>query len=72
MLTIGKLGAMARVKVPTIRYYEQIGLLPNPPRTDGMQRRYGADEIKHFQTGVDKIIVSGALRAAAGSTLMSS
>ncbi|MFQ3252059.1 MAG: DNA-binding transcriptional MerR regulator, partial [Loktanella salsilacus] len=28
MLTIGKLGAAAGVKVPTIRYYEQIGLLP--------------------------------------------
>jgi hypothetical protein len=27
--------------------------------------KHGADEIKHFQTGVDKIIVSGALRAAA-------
>jgi len=29
MLTIGKLGAASRVKVPTIRYYEQIGLLPD-------------------------------------------
>jgi DNA-binding transcriptional MerR regulator len=28
------------VKVPTIRYYEQIGLLPPPPRTEGQQRRY--------------------------------
>lgn len=28
MLTIGKLGQAAGVKVPTIRYYEQIGLLP--------------------------------------------
>ena len=28
MLTIGKLGEAAGVKVPTIRYYEQIGLLP--------------------------------------------
>jgi DNA-binding transcriptional MerR regulator len=26
--------------VPTIRYYEQIGLLPAPPRTEGQQRRY--------------------------------
>jgi DNA-binding transcriptional MerR regulator len=29
MLTIGKLGDAAGVKVPTIRYYEQIGLLPD-------------------------------------------
>jgi len=32
MLTIGKLGAQAGVKVPTIRYYEQIGLLPEADR----------------------------------------
>lgn len=40
MLTIGKLGAMARVKVPTIRYYEQIGLLPAAERSAGNQRLY--------------------------------
>lgn len=41
MLTIGKLGAAAGVKVPTIRYYEQIGLLPAPERSSGNQRLYG-------------------------------
>ena len=41
MLTIGKLGAAAGVKVPTIRYYEQIGLLPEPKRSAGNQRLYG-------------------------------
>jgi len=41
MLTIGKLGAAAGVKVPTIRYYEQIGLLPAPDRSAGNQRLYG-------------------------------
>ncbi|MEI2807126.1 MerR family transcriptional regulator [Albidovulum sp.] len=40
MLTIGKLGAAAGVKVPTIRYYEQIGLLPPPGRSTGNQRLY--------------------------------
>ena len=40
MLTIGKLGLAARVKVPTIRYYEQIGLLPDPDRSAGNQRLY--------------------------------
>lgn len=40
MLTIGKLGASAGVKVPTIRYYEQIGLLPDPDRSAGNQRLY--------------------------------
>ena len=41
MLTIGKLGAAAGVKVPTIRYYEQIGLLPDAERSTGNQRLYG-------------------------------
>ena len=40
MLTIGKLGEAAGVKVPTIRYYEQIGLLPEPERSAGNQRLY--------------------------------
>ena len=40
MLTIGKLGASAGVKVPTIRYYEQIGLLPETERSAGNQRLY--------------------------------
>lgn len=41
MLTIGKLGKATGVKVPTIRYYEQIGLLPEPERSVGNQRLYG-------------------------------
>ena len=40
--SIGELARRTGVKVPTIRYYEQIGLLPSPPRTDGQQRRYEA------------------------------
>ncbi|MFV3073324.1 MerR family transcriptional regulator [Niveispirillum fermenti] len=40
MLTIGKLAAAAGVKVPTIRYYEQIGLLTPPERSTGNQRLY--------------------------------
>ena len=41
MLSIGKLGQATGVKVPTIRYYEQIGLLPEPERSTGNQRLYG-------------------------------
>lgn len=40
MLTIGRLSKMTQVKVPTIRYYEQIGLLPPPERSAGNQRLY--------------------------------
>ncbi|HEY4201389.1 MAG TPA: helix-turn-helix domain-containing protein [Devosiaceae bacterium] len=37
---IGELSSLSGVKVPTIRYYEGIGLLPAPPRSEGNQRRY--------------------------------
>jgi DNA-binding transcriptional MerR regulator len=43
-LTIGALALATEVKVPTIRYYEQIGLLPRADRTEGNQRRYGKTE----------------------------
>ncbi|HVY51758.1 MAG TPA: helix-turn-helix domain-containing protein [Devosia sp.] len=38
--SIGELAAETGVKVPTIRYYEGIGLIDAPPRTSGNQRRY--------------------------------
>lgn len=45
MLTIGSLARKTGAKVQTIRYYEQIGLMPEPGRTEGGQRRYGDDEL---------------------------
>jgi len=48
MLTIGKLGKAARVKVPTIRYYEQIGLLPEPERSSGNQRLYNSKTLERL------------------------
>jgi len=48
MLSIGELSRRTNVKVPTIRYYEQIGLMPPPPRTEGKQRRYGADDVSRL------------------------
>jgi DNA-binding transcriptional MerR regulator len=44
-LPIGELARHTAVKVPTIRFYEQIGLLPIPPRTEGNQRRYGEGDV---------------------------
>lgn len=40
MLSIGELSRQTKVKVPTIRYYEDVGLLDAPERTSGNQRRY--------------------------------
>lgn len=40
MFSIGELSKRTTVKVPTIRYYEEMGLLPEAERTAGNQRRY--------------------------------
>lgn len=39
-LTIGKLAALSRVNLETVRYYERIGLMPEPDRTEGGHRLY--------------------------------
>ncbi|AEI37858.1 MAG: helix-turn-helix domain-containing protein [Zymomonas mobilis subsp. pomaceae] len=38
--TIGALAKKTETKIVTIRYYESIGLLPEPPRTEGNYRLY--------------------------------
>lgn len=40
MFTIGQLARRTGAKVQTIRYYEEIGILPEPPRSVGNQRLY--------------------------------
>ena len=47
-MSIGDLARTSRVKVPTIRYYETIGLLPSPQRTEGRQRRYEKSDVKRL------------------------
>ncbi len=42
---IGEVSRRTGIKVPTIRYYESVGLLAAPPRTEGKQRRYGANDV---------------------------
>ncbi|KRG40708.1 MerR family transcriptional regulator [Stenotrophomonas panacihumi] len=39
--TIGKLARQAGTQPETIRYYEKIGLLDAPPRSEGNYRHYG-------------------------------
>ena len=43
--TIGQLARKTGCKVPTIRYYEQIGLLPKPRRSQSNQRIYDPDHL---------------------------
>ncbi|NIR31128.1 MAG: helix-turn-helix domain-containing protein [Gammaproteobacteria bacterium] len=46
--SIGALSGRSGVNVETIRYYERIGLLPDPPRTEGGHRLYGLEHVKRL------------------------
>ncbi len=48
MYTIGELARRTGVKVPTIRWYEQAGLVDEPGRTEGNQRRYGRRDLERL------------------------
>ena len=45
---IGELSQLTGVKIPTIRYYEQIGLLPKAERSAGNQRLYGRKALERL------------------------
>jgi DNA-binding transcriptional MerR regulator len=47
-LTIGQLGGATGTKIETIRYYEKIGLLPEPRRTAGNYRSYAAEHVQRL------------------------
>ena len=49
-LTIGTLSQLTSVNIETIRYYERIALMHNPPRTSGGHRSYAAEHVErlHF------------------------
>ena len=49
MDSIGSLSSMTGVKVPTIRYYEKVGLLPEPDRSEGNQRRYSGQAVERLR-----------------------
>lgn len=48
MFTIGELSRRTGVKVPTIRWYEQAGLVDEPGRTQGNQRRYSRGDLERL------------------------
>jgi DNA-binding transcriptional MerR regulator len=48
MYTIGELSRRTGVKVPTIRWYEQAGLVDAPDRTEGNQRRYARGDLERL------------------------
>jgi MerR family mercuric resistance operon transcriptional regulator len=47
-LAIGALSKRTGVNVETIRYYERVGMLSAPPRTEGGHRVYGQDETRRL------------------------
>jgi DNA-binding transcriptional MerR regulator len=54
---IGELAARLGLNPKTIRYYEEVGLLPEPERSDGGYRRYrrGDEERLRFVRGVRRL-----------------
>ncbi len=48
-IAIGELSRQASVKVPTIRFYEERGLLPRAFRTEGNRRTYGAVDVRRLR-----------------------
>ena len=47
-LTIGQLARRAGIATSAIRYYESVGLMPEPERESG-QRRYDQDALRRLQ-----------------------
>ena len=47
-LTIGQLARTMQIAASTIRYYERIGLLPLPARTDGNYRAYARPHLERL------------------------
>jgi MerR family mercuric resistance operon transcriptional regulator len=47
-LSRGQLSSRTGANIETIRYYERIGLMPNPPRSPGGHRVYGQDHLKRM------------------------
>ena len=48
-LSIGALAQVAGVKVVTIRFYERIKLMPEPPRTEGNYRAYKQEHLHRLR-----------------------
>lgn len=47
-LSIGQLGKLTNTKVPTVRYYEEIGLITPLGRSEGGQRRFDQSSVRRL------------------------
>ncbi len=48
-LRIGSLAKAAGMKVVTVRYYEKVKLMPEPPRSDGNYRTYKREHVHRLR-----------------------
>ncbi|TDT63597.1 Hg(II)-responsive transcriptional regulator [Fonticella tunisiensis] len=48
-LTIGQVAKGANVNIETIRYYEKMGLIPEPPRTESGYRLFSLEAIERIK-----------------------
>jgi MerR family mercuric resistance operon transcriptional regulator len=50
LITIGEMSRRTGVNIETVRYYERVGVMPKPRRTEGGHRAYDGDQLKrlHF------------------------
>lgn len=46
--SVGDLARASQCKIETVRYYEKIGLMPTPQRTEGGHRLYKQPELKRL------------------------
>lgn len=75
-MRIGELASAASVSTKTVRYYESIGLLPEPDRTASGYRDYGDDALERLRfvrdaqaTGLSLAEIASVLELkAAGAT----
>ena len=74
VFSIGALAKAAGVTAPTVRYYEEIGLLPAARRTSGGQRNYQQADLdrvtfikqcRDFGFGIDQVRILLALSISA-------
>lgn len=48
-LTIGKLAKSAGINIETVRYYERIGIMPEPERKDSGYRQYSPEDLSRLK-----------------------
>ncbi len=74
LMSIGELARMTGVSRRTIRYYEELGIVPEPPRSPGGTRKYpeeyrfyieGALSLKQVGFNLDEVRLIGRLALGA-------